>query len=60
MFRYRCKKKAHTRTGQKWADEDGKKSIEADFAKVCFKNIRLDFILSEANNAGSTRPDVSW
>ena len=34
MFRYRCKKKAHTRTGQKWADEDGKKSIEADFDKV--------------------------
>merc|ERR1712176_1381767 len=30
----RCKKKAHTRTGQKWADEDGKKSIEADFDKM--------------------------
>merc|ERR1712115_325929 len=31
---YRCKKKAHMRTGQKWADEDGKKSIEADFEKM--------------------------
>merc|ERR1711931_287444 len=31
---YRSKKKAHTRTAQKWADEDGKKSIEADFAKM--------------------------
>merc|ERR1712176_1755276 len=31
---YRCKKKAHTRTGQKWADEDGNKSIEADFDKM--------------------------
>jgi large subunit ribosomal protein L3e len=31
---YRCKKKAHTRTGQKWADEDGKKSIDADFDKM--------------------------
>ena len=37
VFRYRCKKKAHTRTGQKWADEDGKKSIDADFDKVSLK-----------------------
>ena len=45
VFRYRCKKKAHTRTGQKWADEDGKKSIEADFDKVYFQKLKSQTLL---------------
>jgi len=31
---YRSKKKAHTRTGQKWSDESGRESIEEEFAKM--------------------------
>merc|ERR1712180_367641 len=31
---YRSKKKAFTKAGKKWADEDGKKSIERDLEKM--------------------------
>jgi large subunit ribosomal protein L3e len=31
---YKSKKKAHSKSAKKWADEDGKKEIEKDFAKM--------------------------
>lgn len=34
MSRYKSKKKAFTKTSKKWQDEDGKKSIEEDLAKM--------------------------
>ena len=32
--RYRAKKKAFTKASKKWADEQGKKAIDKDFAKM--------------------------
>lgn len=34
LSRYKSKKKAHTKSSKKWTDEDGKKEIEKDFAKM--------------------------
>ncbi len=34
MFRYRSKKKAFQKYSKKWQDEQGRKEIEKDFAKM--------------------------
>ena len=34
VFRYRAKKKAFTKSSQRWNDDAGKKEIERDFAKM--------------------------